>query len=281
MKPVPSGPFSGFCPGNKFLALVSLAALVACKSPSTTETPGPADEGGTASSGGTQSVDVQVSGAKATRTGDSTIRLEYPESDDINDRIPDWVINPAIGGVTGAVGVAASNDLGIREQLDEARLNGRLELASMLELRVQRVGRSELEQDIRVEGGTPGNRSRRNTLGVDRNILDTVLAGTRQRALWFDETSGECYVWMVMDGAILSRTSHKVVEDVSVFVASQVIANEYKPDRKKIEPPTVIVNMPEQPTPAPEPEQPKGPIEQLEESLKPIETIPVDGGSGN
>jgi len=124
---------------------------------------------------------VRVSGAEATVTGDSEITLKYPEPEDINDRVPDWVINPTIGAVTGAVGVAPKNHLSIREQLDEARLNGRLEIASMLELRVQRVGRSELEQDVRVERESRGDRSRKNTLGVDRNILDAVLAGSGSR----------------------------------------------------------------------------------------------------
>jgi len=221
---------------------------------------------------------VQVTGANATVDG-STIRLEYPEVEEtINDILPEWIINPTLGGVTGSVGAAAHNDLGMREQLDEARLNGRLELASMLELRVQRAGRTELEQDIRVENGQSRNRSRRDTLGIDRNILDVVLAGSRQRALWFDTTTGECFVWMVLDGAVLKRVDHHIKKDVSVFVANAAIAKEYRPDRTKPEPPTVIVNVPQAPAPvapAPEPEKPQTPIGELEETLRPIETIPV------
>ena len=263
-------------------ALTLVAGLSAsCKSSSSNEDTAKAKESD-------QPVNVHVTGGTATTNADGTITLNYPESDDINDRIPDWVINPAMGGVTGAVGVAPANDLGMREQLDEARLSGRLELASMLELRVQRVGRSELEQDSRVEGSKPAGSSRRSTLGVDRNILDSVLAGSRQRALWIDEKSGECFVWMVLDGALLERVDHRVVKDVSVFTANQALPSEYKPKRMKMEPPTVVVEMPKAAAPAPPPpapvvpEAPLEPIEELEGNLKPIETIPLKPSeSGN
>lgn len=253
--------------------IAALSLMTGCKSSNKADEPTQAED---------QDVKVTVNGAQAKTNPDGTVTLIYPESDDINDRIPDWVINPALGGITGAVGVAPANDLGMREQLDEARLSGRLELASMLELRVQRVGRTELEQDIRFENDKSADRSRRSTLGVDRNILDAVLAGSRQRALWIDEDSGECYVWMVLDGALLERVDHRVVKDVSVFAANRALPNEYKPSRKKFEPPTVIVSMPKAPEPEPEPEAdpipepPKEPIEELEDNLKPIETIPVN-----
>ena len=223
--------------------------------------------------------DVTVTGATATQDGD-TIKLEYPEPTDFIDRVPEWVINPTLGGVTGAVGVAARNDLGRKEQLDESRLNARIELASMLETRIQRVGRTELEQDTRIEGGGDASRSRKSTIGIDRVILDSVLAGSRQRALWVDEDTGECYVWIVMDGAVLERADHTLSGDVSIFRANKSIASEYRPDRRRFEKPTVIVT-PRTPAPvvAPvepekEPEPPKTPIEELEDQLKPIETIP-------
>ena len=224
-------------------------------------------------------VDVTVSGANATQDGD-TIKLEYPAPTDFIDRVPEWVINPTLGGVPGAVGVAAQNDLGRKEQLDEARLNARIELVSMLETRVQRVGRGELEQDTRVEGGADASRSRKSTIGIDRQILDSVLAGSRQRALWVDKDTDECYVWMVMDGSVLERADHTLANDVSVFRANQNITSEYRPDRRRFEKPTVIVT-PRTPAPQPvaaepeqEPEPPKTPIEELEEKLKPIQTIP-------
>jgi hypothetical protein len=254
------------------VAVIAFLPLFACQSNKRSEEPSPRVEEQS------RAVEVSVSGAEATKTGESTITLNYPESEDINDRVPDWVINPAMGGVTGSVGVASKNDLGTQEQLDDARLNGRLELVSMLESRVQRVGRTETEQDIRAEGGSSNNRSRKTGLEIDRNILDSVLAGSRQRALWFDDKTGEVYVWMVLDGGVLKSTTHSVEKEVSVFIASAVIANEYKPSRAKPLPPTVIVQMPSEPAPAPAPEQPKGPTEKLEGQLKPIETIPIKPG---
>ena len=229
---------------------------------------------------GSDEYEVTVTGdATATREGD-TITLEYPEPTDFIDRVPEWIINPTLGGVTGAIGVASNNALGRKEQLDEARLNARIELAAMLELRVQRVGRSELEQDTRIEGGGDASRSRKSNIGIDRVILDSVLAGSRQRALWVDKDTGECYVWMVMDGAVLQRAEHRIVGDVSVFVANKNITSEYRPDRRRFEKPTVIVRQIPDAAPAPvvepekAPEPPKTPIEELEGQLKPIETIP-------
>jgi hypothetical protein len=201
----------------------------------------------------------------------------------MNDRIPDWVINPAIGGVTGAVGVASRRAIGMREQIEEARLSGRLEIASMLEARLQAVGRGELQEDVRATGDGKSEQARKNTLSVDRDILDVVLAGTRQRALWFDPESGECFVWIVLDGKVLDAVKHEVVDTVSTFVASVAITTEYRPQRTAPRVPQVVVEA-AAPRPQPtEPEAPGTPIEQLEGNLKPIKTISIkkDGdGSG-
>jgi hypothetical protein len=213
---------------------------------------------------------IQVDGATSTRDG-QTITLDYPVLQDKNQRIPDWVINPAMGGVVGAVGVASVKGLGMREQLDEARLSGRLELASMLETRLQTVGRSALEENLMANADGRSENSRRNTLGIDRDILDIVLAGSRQRALWFDPETDECFVWMVLDGGVLTKAQHYIVDDISVFIANKPIAEEYKPQRAKVKSPTVVVE-----APAPAPEEPKEPVEQLEESLKPIQSVPIN-----
>ena len=140
----------------------------------------------------------------------------------------------------------------------------------MLETRLQTVGRSALEENLMATAEGRGENSRRNTLGVDRDILDIVLAGSRQRALWFDPETGECFVWMVLDGGVLSQALHYVVDDLSIFIADTPIAAEYKPVRAKLAPPTIVVEAAEA---APPP--PKEPVERLEESLKPIESVPI------
>jgi hypothetical protein len=185
--------------------------------------------------------------------------------------LPDWVVNPTVGGVLGAIGVASTNRLGTSHQIGEARHAARLEVARMLEVRIQEVGRREFEQHLRVAGAGEAldEGSHKALLGVDRDIADVVLAGSRQRALWFDPTNGDCYVWMVMDGAIHARADHYVENGVSVYVANQAITQEFRPERP----------VAPEAEPAPEPEQPKGPIEELESRLKPIETIPVQDES--
>ncbi len=75
---------------------------------------------------------------------------------------------------------------------------------------------------------------------------------------------------MVLDGGVLGQAEHYVLEGLSVFIANTPIEKEYKPERKKPIKPTVIVEAPEA---APPP--PKEPVEELEESLKPIETVPI------
>jgi len=219
---------------------------------------------------------VKVEGANATREGD-TLKIEYPVLKDRNDRIPDWVINPGLGGVTGAVGVASPKGMGTKEQLDEARLNARLELAAMLEARVQNAGRGELEENTSVAGDDKSEQSRKSRLKIERDILDSVLAGTRQRALWFDPENGEAYMWIVLDGRLRDVVDQHIVEGVSVFVANTPVATEYKPQRRKAPVPKVYVQQaqpqPEaKPEPKPEPE--KTQKEKLEDTLKPIETIP-------
>lgn len=249
--------------------------------------PAPTDDSGSGNNGGgqaetaTQEMEVSVSGADATQSGD-TITLQYPVAAETkNDRIPDWVINPGLDGVIGALGVAPKKGMGTKEQLDEAKLNGRIELAGMLEGRVQRVSRTETEEDYdATEAGRTEN-SRKNILGVDRNILDMVLAGARQRALWFDPDDGEAYIWMVLDGAVLDNADHHVADGVSVFVANTPIAVPYIPVRKQQEAPQVIVTPRATEPPPPPPEEPKDPVEELEGKLKDIETIPLKDGEGN
>jgi hypothetical protein len=251
------------------LSMMAAVALTGCQSvKNTPESEGAAtpDESGTT---GRSEMKIKVQGASSSQSGD-TLTIDYPVIENKNFRIPEWVVNPAIGGIVGAVGASSSKGLGVREQLDEARLSGRLELASMLETRLQSVGRSELEDNAMASGGGRTEDSRRNTLGVDRDILDIVLAGSRQRALWFDPETDECYVWMVLDGNVLTQSQHYVVDGLSVFISNKPVKSEYKPERKKPVVPTVIVEAPE---PAPPPE--KEPVEKLEDSLKPIETVPI------
>lgn len=218
-----------------------------------------------------QQREIQVEGANASQS-DGTITLDYPVLLDRNDALPDWVINPGIGGVLGAVGVGPVCRLGTKEQLNEARLNARLELAQMLELRVQGVDREQLEQQLQANGNTLSDNSRKSILAVDRSITDVVLAGSRQRALWFDPETDECFVWIVLDGKVLEMVDHYVTEDVSVFVANTAISTEYKPTRRKQQPPQVIIEAQPQAAPTPEVLEP---AEELEAKLKDIETIPV------
>ncbi|VGO15861.1 hypothetical protein PDESU_04448 [Pontiella desulfatans] len=254
----------------------AMVFLSGCQTAKTTPAPEDAAEEGavtqTEEAGpvGRSEMTVKVEGATSSQSGD-TLTINYPVMKDKNALIPDWVINPAIGGVVGAVGVSSPKGLGVREQLDEARLSGRIELASMLETRLQTVGRSELEDNALATGEGRSENSRRSSLAVDRDIMDIVLAGSRQRALWFDPVSDECFVWMVLDGGVLTKSKHYVVDGLSVFISNQPIKSEYKPERKKPVVPQVTVEAPE-----PLPPEEKEPVEKLEESLKPIQNIPIN-----
>lgn len=187
--------------------------------------------------------------------------------------LPDWVVNPTLDGVLGAVGVAERNELGTSHQIDNARSSARLEIARMLEVRIQDVGRRDIEQRLAANQGEVSDQgSRKSLLGVDRHIADVVLAGSRQRALWFDPSGGDCYVWVVMDGAVKTKADHYIENGVSVYVANQPVTAEFRPEHPKpAEPP----QEPRQPEPQ------KGPMEQLESRLKPIETIPIKAEDGN
>lgn len=187
---------------------------------------------------------------------------------DKNDRLPDWVIDPSAEGVVGAVGVASKGERSTREQLEEARLSGRMELASMFEVRLQRVGRTEIEEIDQTTGPARDQSQRRNLVTVDRDVVDVVIAGSRQRALWFDPESGECYVWMVLDAKILDKAKQVVVEGVSVLTARDPTASvqDHPPrdDRKEV--------VPDEPPTAP-PKTPETPAEKIEDRRKPVSTI--------
>ncbi len=266
------------CALNPVVSIVALLALswsTGCQTaPARAPIPAPADRQVSGNSGGAEvaraEMEVTVTGADATKSGD-TLKIDYPVLQDMNDRIPDWVINPGLGGVIGAVGVAPPKGMGTKEQLDEARLNGRIEIVNMLEGRVQRVGRAELEGNSRATAASRSEQSRKNILGIDRNILDSILAGSRQRALWFDPDNGECYVWMVLDGAVLDKVDHHVKDSVSVFSANTPITSEYRPQRRVPEVPRVSVEAPDTPAAT---TPPRSPVDELETKLKDIETIP-------
>jgi hypothetical protein len=262
--------------------LVAGSFLIGCESSQTTE-PEPAGSEPDMAAPSEDPVEreqmqVRVEGADATREGD-TITLDYPVLTEKNDILPDWAINPGIGGVLGAVGVAAPGVLGTKEQLNEARLNARTELAYMLEARFQSVGRNQLEQQVQATAGGLSDTSRKSFLGVDRTIADVVLAGSRQRALWFDPDNGECYVWVVLDGKVLEMVDHYIEQEISVFIANTPITTSFIPVRRRMEPPVVVIEGPEPPPPPPE--APKEPVEELEDRMKPIETVPLrEGGEG-
>ncbi len=271
------------CALNPVVSIVALLALswsTGCQTaPARAPTPAPADRQVSGNSGGAEvdraEMEVTVTGADATKSGD-TLKIDYPVLQDMNDRIPDWVINPAMGGVIGGLGVAPKKGMGTKEQLDEARLNARIELVTMLEGRAQRVGRTEIQENYQATAASRSEQSQKNILGIDRAILDGVLAGSRQRALWFDPDNGECFVWMVLDGAVLTNADQHVTDSVSVFRANTAVASEYRPARRKPEVPTVVIQVPEVQA-APPPSQ--SPVEELEGKLNEIQTIPSNSES--
>ncbi len=264
-------------PRSALTRILPIVAILALNVALGCQTPQADADGNSATAAVASAADSHPAADQTTRDltgGDparDTLKIDYPVLREKNDRIPDWVINPGLGGVIGAVGVAPSKGMGTKEQLDEARLNGRIEIANMLEGRVQRVGRAELEGNSRATAASRSEQSRKNILGIDRNILDSILAGSRQRALWFDPDNGECYVWMVLDGAVLDKVDHHVKDSVSVFSANTPITSEYRPQRRVPEVPRVSVEAPDTPAAT---MPPRSPVDELETKLKDIETIP-------
>ena len=209
------------------------------------------------------------------------------ESDDPMDRIsrvristaalqvrPDWVSNPATGGVLGAVGVSSKNDLGTRFQIEDARYGARLEIGRMLETRVQSAGRDLTEQRIRAtrsgdDEARANNDSTHSKIGIDRRITDVVLSGSRQRGMWIEPGSQDMYVWVVMDGRILEAVEHSVADDVSIFVALQKIMKEYVPPRPELV--VDVENAPEAPA-----LPPQSPAEELEDFLNELRSQPIE-----
>ena len=130
----------------------------------------------------------------------------------------------------------------------------------MFEVRLQRVGRNVVEEISPTAG--PDEGPRRSLVTVDRDLVDVVIAGSRQRALWFDPESGECYVWMVLDAKILDNAKQVVVEGVSILEARDPAA--LPQDTRPV--------VPDQPPPPP-PKAPETPVERIEERINPVKTI--------
>ena len=113
-----------------------------------------------------------------------------------------------------------------------------------------------------IAGPAPDERPRRNLVTVDRDLVDVVIAGSRQRALWFDPESGECYVWMVLDAKILDGAKAVVVEGVSVLEARDPAAL-----------PQDIRSVGRDPPPAPPPKALEPPAEKIDQRSCPVKTI--------
>lgn len=213
--------------------------------------------------------------APAQEPGGGAASSPPPIRKDPND-LPAWVVDPSGNGVVGAVGVASRRDRDAREQLEEARLSGRLELASMFEVRLQRVGRGEIEENGQTAGRAGDTSVRRNLVTIDRDLVDVVIAGSRQRALWFEPDSGDCYVWMVLDAKILDGAEQVTVEGISILRAGDPADPPRNPVVESRPPPVPDPSetpVPSEPTPPPQPtpETPK----RIEESLRPLKTIPL------
>lgn len=107
------------------------------------------------------------------------------------DKKPSWILNPNVGGKTGAVGVAGRT-------YDQ-------KLSSQRKLAITRaLDELSLQQGVRVEFSM----SKKETLKNDRASLNMNSQGSYKTSskitahigdIWQDSMTNELYVWMVID----------------------------------------------------------------------------------
>ncbi|MFT4540431.1 MAG: hypothetical protein ACI835_002882 [Planctomycetota bacterium] len=78
-------------------------------------------------------------------------------------------MSPTLDDVIDSVGIASRNQLGTNDQVENAHTPARLEIARMLEARVQDVGRRDIEQNLSIngDGDLAESGSHKSLLGVD------------------------------------------------------------------------------------------------------------------
>ena len=126
-------------------------------------------------------------------------KMEVKEGSKLSDK-PAWVINMGTydKGI-GAVGIARRTKLGTQRQINQANLAARLQLAQIVESKVEGAVESAAESAIMLnlpEGKEIGQLTEQEQV---RTFVKKTIEMSRPKAQWKDRTNGELYVWMILE----------------------------------------------------------------------------------
>jgi len=125
-------------------------------------------------------------------------KMGVKEGSDLREK-PVWVLNMGKyeKGI-GAVGVAKSTKLGTQRQINQANLAARMQLAQIINSKIEGAVESAAESAIMLnlpEGQEIGQLTEQEQV---RTFVKQSLQMTQPNAQWKDRENGELYVWMIM-----------------------------------------------------------------------------------
>ena len=125
-------------------------------------------------------------------------KMQVKEGSKLNDK-PVWAMNMGKyeKGI-GAVGVARSTSLGTQRQINQANLAARIQLAQILESKIEGAVESAAESAIMLnlpEGQEIGQLTEQEQV---RTFVKQSLQMTQPNAQWKDRENGELYIWLIM-----------------------------------------------------------------------------------
>ena len=118
--------------------------------------------------------------------------------------LPEWFMEPGMGGNIGATGIAEKSLGGMREQTNAAMQDAFNGLARTISTKVQAAytrffsegGEKSWDADGGIDKATIAQELTEN---VSRQITNQVIQGAERKAVWEHPTSGDLYVWVVIN----------------------------------------------------------------------------------
>ena len=132
-------------------------------------------------------------------TGCADKKMEVKEGSKLSDQ-PEWAMNMGkYDKGIGAVGVARPTKLGTQRQINQANLAARMQLAQILESKIEGAVESAAESAIMLnlpEGKEIGQLTEQEQV---RTFVKKTLEMSQPNAQWKDPENGELYVWMILE----------------------------------------------------------------------------------
>ena len=126
-------------------------------------------------------------------------KMQVKEGSDLSEK-PVWAMNMGkYDKGIGAVGVARYTSLGTQRQINQANLAARIQLAQILESKIEGAVESASESAIMLnlpEGKEIGQLTEQEQA---RTFVKKTLEMTQPNAQWKDPENGELYVWMILE----------------------------------------------------------------------------------